>query len=131
MPSRIAHHDQVALGFEQAAGPFLGLLQFPIAVGERLIVQDDRTQLSPQPAQPHAQGRERDTGDGEQQARDDREGIGVVAGLFGRGADDEAIGAAERSREDHEGADREEDARMTPRETSHAQFEPESASHRR
>ena len=36
---RVAHHDQVALGFEQAAGALLGFLQFPIAVGHRLVMQ--------------------------------------------------------------------------------------------
>ena len=35
----VAQHDQIALRFEQAAGALLGLLQFPIAVGQRLVVQ--------------------------------------------------------------------------------------------
>ena len=34
----IAQNDQVALGFEQTAGAFLGFLQFPIAVGQGFVV---------------------------------------------------------------------------------------------
>ena len=41
----VAQHDQVALRFEQAAGAFLGFLQFPIAVGQRFIVQGDLAEL--------------------------------------------------------------------------------------
>ena len=42
----VAQHDQIALGFEQAAGALLGFLQFPIAVGQRFIVQGDLAQPS-------------------------------------------------------------------------------------
>ena len=58
----IAQHDQVALRFEQAAGPFLGFLQLPIAVGQRFVVQRDLANLLAHPAHPDAQGRERDAG---------------------------------------------------------------------
>ena len=71
----VAQHDQVALRFEQAAGALLGFLQFPIAVGERFIVQDDLAEFLAHPAQPDAQGRERDAGQREQEAGADRKGV--------------------------------------------------------
>ena len=51
---RIAQHDQVALGFEQAAGALLGLLQFPIAVGQRLVVKRNLAKFFAHPAQAEA-----------------------------------------------------------------------------
>ena len=101
----VAQHDQVALRFEQAAGALLGFLQFPIAVGQRFVMQRDLANPPAQQAQPHAQGRERDAGEREQEARADRKGVGIVAGMLGPAAGDEAIGAAEGGGEDHEGAD--------------------------
>ena len=80
----VAQHDQVALRFEQAAGALLGLLQFPVAVGQRLVVQRDLAHLLAQQAQPHAQGGERNAGEREQEARADRKGVGVVAGISER-----------------------------------------------
>ena len=42
----VAQHDQIALRFEQAAGAFLGFLQFPVAVGQRFVVQGDLARFS-------------------------------------------------------------------------------------
>ena len=71
----VAQHDQVALRFEQAAGALLGLLQFPVAVGQRFVVQRDLAHLLPHPAQPEAQRRQRDAGEREQEAGADRKGV--------------------------------------------------------
>jgi hypothetical protein len=108
----VPQHDQVALRFEQAAGALFGLLQFPIAVGQRFVVERDLAHLLAHPAQPEAQGRERDAGDREQEAGADRKGVRVVAGILGPASRDEAVGAAERSGEDHERAEREDEPRM-------------------
>jgi hypothetical protein len=99
---RIAQHDQVALGFEQAAGALLGLLQFPIAVGQRLVMQRDLAKFFAHQAQANAQGGKRDAGECEQEAGADRKGVGVIAGLFGSASGDESIGAAEGGGKDHE-----------------------------
>ena len=103
--ARIAHHDQVALLLKQAAGAFGGFLQLPIAVGERFVMQHDLVQLLALQPQTDAQRRQRHAGDREQETRADRKGVRVVAGALGAAAGDEAIGAAEGGREDHEGAD--------------------------
>ena len=50
--------------------------------------------------------RERDAGQREQEAGADGKGVGIVAGIFGPAAGDEAVGAAEGGGEDHERADR-------------------------
>ena len=87
----VAQHDQVALRFEQAAGALLGFLQFPIAVGQRFIVQRQLCACAAaHPAQPHAQHRQRDAGQREQEAGADREGVRIVAGVSGRLPRDEA-----------------------------------------
>ena len=116
----VAQHDQVALRFEQAAGALLGLLQFPIAVGQRFVVQRDLAHLLAHPAQPEAQRGERDAGQREQEAGADREGVRIVAGALDPAAGDEAIGAAEGGGEDHEGADGEGEPRMAPGEAAYA-----------
>ncbi len=102
---RVAQHDQVALRFEQAAGARLGFLQFPVAVGERLVVQGDLAHFLAHAAQPEALGRQRKARDREQETRADRKGVGVIAGNRRAASGDEAIGAAEGGGEDHEGAD--------------------------
>ena len=109
---RVAQHDQVALRFEQAADALLGFLQFPVPVGQRLVMQRDLADPLVQEAQPDAQGGEREAGQREQEARADRKGVGVVAGIFRPASGDEAIGAAERGGEDRERADREDQPRM-------------------
>ena len=113
---RIAQHDQIALGFEQAAGALLGFLQFPITVGQRFVVERDLAHFLAHPAQPHAQRRQCHAGDSEQEAGADRESVGVIAGMFRPGAGNEAIGAAESGREDHERADRDDEPWMASRE---------------
>ena len=50
----VAHHDEVALRFEQAAGASFRLLQFPIAIGKRLIVERDLAKPFAQKAQADA-----------------------------------------------------------------------------
>ena len=122
----VAQHDQVALQFEQAAGALLGLLQFPIAIDHRFVVQRHLAHGLPHPAQPEAQRRERDAGEREQEAGADREGVGIVPGPLDPAAGDEAVGAAEGGREDHEGADGEGEPRMTPGETAYAELDPEN-----
>ena len=114
----VAQHDQVALGFEQAAGAFLGLLQFPIAVGQRFVVQGDLANPLAHPAQPDAQGRERDAGGREQETGADRKGVGVIAGTLGPASGNESIGPAEGGGEDHDRADRDNEPRMTSREAA-------------
>ena len=101
----VAQHDQVALRFEQAAGALLGLLQFPVPVGHRLVVHGDLAHLLAQHAEAEAHGGEPDAGQREQEGDADRKGVGVVARILGTAAGDEAVGAAERGGEDHEGAD--------------------------
>ena len=110
----VAQHDQVALRFEQAADALLGFLQFPVAVGQRFIVERDLAKLVAQQAHPEAQGRERETGESEQKTRADRKGVGVVTGIRRPAAGDEAVRAAERGGKNHEGADREDQPRMAP-----------------
>ncbi len=105
----VAQHDQVALRFEQAAGALFGLLQFPIAIGQRFVMQRDLADLLAHPAQPDAQGRERDAGQRKQEAGADGKGVRVIAGIFGSASDDETIRAAESGREDHERADSEDE----------------------
>ena len=61
-------HDQVALQLEQAAGPLLGFLQFPVAVDQPLVVKREPVHLAMQPSHPQAQGRQGDAGGGEQRA---------------------------------------------------------------
>ena len=75
----VAHDDQVALRFEQAARAFLCLLQFPIAIGERFIVKRDLAELLALEPEADAQRRKRHAGDGEQKARADRESVRVIA----------------------------------------------------
>src|SRR6201746_2362594 len=91
--SRIAQHDQIALLLEQAAGALLGFLQFPIAVGQRLVMHRDLAQPAMHPAQPHAQHGEAGTGDREQETGADRKEVGIIAGLIGAAARNEAVGA--------------------------------------
>ena len=96
----------------------LGFLQFPIAVGQRFVVKREFPHLPLHPAQPHAQGGERDASHREQEAGADRKGVGIVTRALRTAAGDEAIGAAERGREDHERADREYQPRKAPGETA-------------
>src|SRR5207253_1563171 len=63
--------------------------------------------------------------------RADRKGMRVIAGNRRGAAGDEAIGAAERGREDHEGADDESQQRVPAREAANVHLDPEGASHRR
>ena len=123
----IAQHDQVALGFEQAAGALLGFLQFPVAVGQRLVVQGDLAQPGAHPAQPHAQGGERDAGDRKQHAGADREQMRLVARIAGAAAGDESVGAAERGREDHERAHHEGEPRMAAGKPADAMLDQEKS----
>ena len=71
-----------------------------------------------------------DAGDREQEAGADRKGVGIVAGILRAAAGDEAIGAAERGGEDHEGADREAEPGMAAGEAAEAQLDPERPPHR-
>jgi hypothetical protein len=116
----VAQHDQVALRFEQAADALLGLLQFPIAVGHRFVVERDLAKFLAQEAEPDAQRDEREAGQRKQEAGADRKGVGVIAGILGSASGDEAIGAAERGGEDHERADREHDPWMASCEAAYA-----------
>ena len=96
----VAQHDQVALRFEQAARALLGFLQFPIAVGHRLVMQHDLAHLLAQETQPHADGRERQARDRKQETRADRKTVGIVARMFRTAAGNEAVGAAKGRGED-------------------------------
>ena len=127
----VTQDDQIALGFEQAAGALLGLLQFPVAVGQRFIVQSDLAQPSAHPAQPDAQRGERDAGDREQETRTDGKSVRVVAGILRSASDDETIGAAERGGEDRERSDREGQHGMPPPEAAEPQLDPENHPHDR
>ncbi len=127
--SGIAQDDQVVLRFEQAAGALLGFLQFPVAVGQRFVMQSDLAQLPAHPAQPHAQGRKRNTSHREQEAGADREGMGVIAGIFGSAAGNESIRTAKGGGEDHERADGGSEPGMTSREATHAHLDPETPPH--
>ena len=98
----VTQHDQVALRFKQAARALLGLLQFPIAVGQRFIVQSDLAHFLAYQTQPEAQGGEPEARDREQEAGADRKGVRIVTGAIGPAAGDEAIGAAEGRRKDRE-----------------------------
>ena len=69
--------------------------------------------------------RERDAGDREQETGADRKGVGIVAGMFRPAAGDEAVGAAECGGKDHEGADRDHEPWMAPREAAEAHLDPE------
>ena len=122
----VAQHDQVALQFEQAAGALLGLLQFPIAVGQRFIMQRELFHFLPHPAQPEAQRGEPQAGQREQEAGADREGVRIVTGALDPAAGDEAIGAAEGGGEDHEGADGEGQPGMAPGEPAYMHLDPEN-----
>ena len=126
----VAQHDQVALRFEQPARALLGLLQFPVPVGQRLIVERDLAHLLAHQAEPDAERGERDAGEREQERDADRKGVRVVAGILGAASGDESVGAAEHDREDHEGTQREGQPGMPAAETAKAKFDPESPSHR-
>ena len=127
----VAQHDQVALRFEQAARALFGFLQFPIAVGHRLVMQRDLAHLLAQETQPHADGRERQAGDRKQEARADRKIVGIVARMLRTAAGDEAIGAAEGRGEDHKRANGDGYPGMTPREAAQMQFDPDHPPHHR
>ena len=127
---RIAQHDQVALGFEQAAGALLSFLQFPIAVGQRLVMQRDLADFLAHPAQADAQGGKPDAGECEQEAGADRKGVRVIAGLLGSASSDESIGAAEGGGKDHERTNRAGEPRVASREAAYARFDPEKLPHR-
>ena len=116
----VTQNDQVALRFEQAAGALLGLLQFPVPIGQRLVVQGDLAELLAHPAQPEAQRRQRDASDREQEAGADRERVGVITGIVRPAAGDESIRAAKRGGEDYEGADGEGEPVMASREATNA-----------
>ena len=103
-----------------AVGAFLGFLELPVAVGQRFVMQHDLVQLLALQAQADAQRRKRDTGNRKQEARADRERMRVVAGAFGAAAGDEAVGAAERGGEDHEGADGSDQPGMATAEAAYA-----------
>ena len=114
----VAQHDQVALRFKQAAGALLGFLQFPIAVGKRFVVERDLAKPMSHPAQPKAQGGERDASNREQEARPDRKRVRVITGTVGSASGNESVGAAECGGEDHERADRKNEPRVTSREAA-------------
>ena len=84
-PSRVAQHDQVALRFEQAARALLGFLQFPIAVGQRLVVQHDLAHLLAAKRSRMLSVASAEAGDREQEARADGKGVGIVAGISATG----------------------------------------------
>ncbi len=92
-------------------------------------MQSDLAQLPAHPAQPHAQGRKRNTSHREQEAGADREGMGVIAGIFGPASGDESVRATKGGGEDHERADRESEPGMTPREAAHVHLDPETPPH--
>ena len=125
----VAQHDQVALRFEQAAGALFGFLQLPIAIDQRLVVGGELLHPLVDETQPHAERREAKAGQRKQEARADRKGVGIVAGIRRAAAGDEAIGAAERRREDHEGADREGNSGVLSPEAAHAHLDPERPIH--
>ena len=103
----VAQHDQIALRLEQAAGALLRFLQFPVAVGQCFIVESDLAQLLTHPAQAEAQGRQRHTGDREQEGCAHRKSVRVIAGLFSLASGEKAVGAAKRCGENHKRAARE------------------------
>jgi hypothetical protein len=74
----VAEHDQVALRFEQAAGAFLGFLQFPIAIDKSFVVHRDLAKFLFDEAQPHAEKSKRQAGECKQKTRADRERIRIV-----------------------------------------------------
>ena len=65
-----------------------------------------------------AQGGEAKAGQREQEARANGKGVRVVTGVRRAAAGNEAIGAAERGGEDHEGTHGKGQPRMTPREAA-------------
>src|SRR5205814_5378748 len=88
----------------------------------------DLAQLAAQQAEPDAQRGESDAGDRKQKTGADRECMGVVAGIRRGAAGDEAIGAAERGGEDHQGADGENEPGMPPLEAADVHLDPEGPS---
>ena len=111
----VAQHDQIALRLEQAAGALLGFLQFPIAIGQRLVVECDLAKFLAQKAQPHAQRGEPDAGERKQKTCADREIVGVIAGILGSAANDETVGTAKGGGKNHEGTDGGDDPGVAPR----------------
>ena len=89
----VAQHDQIALGFEQAAGMFLCAFQFPVAIGESLVVHLDLAHLFAQPAHPHAECRKRKACNGKQETCAERKGVRIVG--FAPASGDKSIRAAE------------------------------------
>ena len=64
------------------AGAFFGFLQFPIAIGQRLVVQRYLAQPFVQEPHPHAERGERGASERKQEAGADRKRVWVVAGGF-------------------------------------------------
>ncbi|MGY4424028.1 hypothetical protein ACVWY2_006477 [Bradyrhizobium sp. JR6.1] len=125
----VAQHDQIVLRLEQGGGALFGLLQFPVAVGHRLIVHDDGAQPSAHQPQPDAERYDPETGQREQEADADRECIGIVAAVLREGAGNEPEGAAECDGEDREGTDDRRDPGMASQEAAKAQLDPEETPH--
>jgi len=125
----VAQHDQVALGFEQAAGALLGLLKLPVAVGQRLVMQREAAHAPAHPAQPHAERREREARQREQEADAEREDVRVVVRGLAAAALDEAVGAGEGGGEDRQGAQRGADPRIAAGEAAKPQSDTQGPPH--
>ena len=81
----------------------LRAFQFPVAIGQRFIVQLDLAHLLAQPAHPHAERCQRQTRNRKQKARTEREGVRIIG--LGPASGDESISAAERGGKDRHRAD--------------------------
>ena len=126
----VAQHDQVALCLEQAAGPLLGFLQLPIAIGHGFVVHDDLAHFSPHQPQSDAQRRQRHAGDREHEAGADRKRVRIVAGDLRTAAGNETVGAAKCGGEDHERADGEGDPGMASCKAAEEKLDPVEPRHR-
>jgi len=126
----LSQHDEIVLRFEQDTRPLLGLLQFPVAVDQRLVSLGDDAQFSTHPAQPHAGQGQRDACHREKKAGADGESMGVVAGGVRPDAGDEAVGAAESRLKQDGCAEHEIDAGMPAGKAAQACLDAKHPSHR-
>ena len=74
----VVAHDHVALRLDEAAGAFLGFLEFPVAVGELLDALLQLPQLGAQDPRPPDQQPDRPAGGAEQRRGADRERVRVI-----------------------------------------------------
>ena len=84
----LAADDEVALRLEQVAGALLGVLQLPVAVGQRFVLRVDLANMTPQPAKAHVLHGQRRASDREQEAHAEGKGMRIV--VLRTRADDEA-----------------------------------------